>query len=95
MTKAEVITKIAKKTGIHKPDVQIVVEAVFQVIQGAMAEGESVYFKGFGKFVNKKRAKKIARNLSKNTAIIIDEHYVPTLKPSKNFVAKIREAVHG
>ena len=93
MTKAEIVTKIVKKTGIDKPDVQIVVEALLQVIQSAMAEGENVYFKGFGRFVNKKRAKKVARNLSENTAIIIDEHYVPSLKPSKAFVAKIREAV--
>jgi DNA-binding protein HU-beta len=93
MTKAETVTKIAKKTGIDKPDVQIVLEALFQVIQSAMAEGKSVYFKGFGRFVNKKRAKKVARNLSDNTAIIIDEHYVPTLKPSKAFVTKIRETV--
>jgi len=40
--------------------------------------------------VNKKRAKKIARNISKNTAIVIDEHFVPSFKPSKVFVEQVK-----
>lgn len=90
MTKAEVISQIADKTGIDKADVQTTVEAFFTVVKNNMAEGENIYVRGFGSFVNKKRAKKIARNISKNTAIVIDEHYVPTFKPSKVFVEKIK-----
>ena len=90
MTKAEVISQIADKTGIDKADVQTTVEAFFTVVKSNMAEGENIYVRGFGSFVNKKRAKKIARNISKNTAIVIDEHYVPTFKPSKVFVEKIK-----
>jgi DNA-binding protein HU-beta len=90
VTKAEVISQIADKTGIDKADVQTTVEAFFSVVKNNMAEGENIYVRGFGSFVNKKRAKKIARNISKNTAIVIDEHYVPTFKPSKVFVEKIK-----
>jgi DNA-binding protein HU-beta len=57
-----------------------------------MADGENIYVRGFGSFVNKKRAKKIARNISKNTAIIIEEHYVPSFKPSKVFINKIKKS---
>ena len=81
MTKAEVISKISEQTGIDKSDVQVTVEALFSVIKNSMAEGENIYVRGFGSFVNRKRAKKVARNISKNTAIIIDEHYVPNFKP--------------
>ena len=90
MTKAEVINEISEKTGIDKTDVQITVEAFFSVVKNSMAEGENIYVRGFGSFVNKKRAKKIARNISKNTAIVIDEHYIPSFKPSKVFVEKIK-----
>lgn len=92
MTKAEVISQIAEKTGIDKADVQTTVEAFFSVIKNSMADGENVYVRGFGSFVNKKRAKKIARNISKNTAIVIDEHFVPSFKPSKVFVEKIKSS---
>ena len=90
MTKAEVITQIADQTGIDKADVQETVEAFFSVIKNSMAHGENIYVRGFGSFINKKRAKKVARNISKNTAIVIEEHFVPSFKPSKVFIEKIK-----
>lgn len=92
MTKAEVISEIAEKTGIDKADVSATVEGFFTVIKDNMSDGENVYIRGFGSFINKKRAKKVARNISKNTAIIIDEHYVPAFKPSKMFIEKIKSS---
>ncbi len=90
MTKAEVINEITDKTGIDKADVSATVEAFFSVIKNTMTDGENIYVRGFGSFVNKKRARKVARNISKNTAIIIDEHYIPSFKPSKVFIEKIK-----
>ena len=92
MTKADVITQISEQTGIDKTDVSAAVEAFFSVIKNSMADGNNVYVRGFGSFVNKKRAKKVARNISKNTAIIIDEHFIPSFKPSKVFVEKIKNS---
>lgn len=93
MTKADVISEIADKTGIDKGDVTASIEAFFSVVKNSMAEGENIYVRGFGSFINKKRAKKIARNISKNTAIVIDAHYVPSFKPSKVFVEKIKKSL--
>lgn len=92
MTKAEVISEIADKTGIEKSDVQATVEAFFKVVKDSMSEGNNIYVRGFGSFVNKKRARKVARNISKNTSIIIEEHYIPSFKPSKTFVQKIKNS---
>ncbi len=90
MTKAEVITEIAQKTGVDKADVASSVEAFFKVIKNSLTEGENVYVRGFGSFIVKKRARKVARIISKNTAIIIDEHYIPSFKPAKTFVEKVK-----
>jgi DNA-binding protein HU-beta len=90
VTKAEVISEISQKTGIEKADVLTTVEAFFKVVKDSMTEGHNIYVRGFGSFVNKKRARKVARNISKNTSLIIDEHYIPSFKPSKTFVAKIK-----
>lgn len=90
MTKADVINEIADKTGIDRLDVQASVEAFFSVVKNSMAGGENIYVRGFGSFINKKRAKKIARNISKNTAMVIDAHYIPSFKPSKVFIEKIK-----
>ena len=92
MTKAEVIAEISDATGIERNDVQSVVEKFFDVVKDNMANGENIYVRGFGSFINKKRARKVARNISKGTSMIIDEHYVPAFKPSKFFVERIKDS---
>ena len=91
MTKAEVIQEIANKTGVDKADVSTTIEAFFKVIKNALSENENVYFRNFGSFVVKKRAQKVARIISKNKSIIIPEHYIPSFKPAKSFVSKVKE----
>jgi len=90
VTKADVIAEIAEKTGIDKADVSSTLEQFFTVVKESLTNGENIYVRGFGSFVNKKRAKKVARNISKNTAIVIDEHFIPSFKPAKIFVEQVK-----
>jgi len=90
VTKAEVINQISLQTGIDKTEVSITMESFFSIVKDRMAEGENIYVRGFGSFVNKKRAQKIARNISKGTEIVVKEHYIPSFKPSKKFVDLIK-----
>ena len=90
MTKADIVAEIANKTGIEKVAVQATVEAFMNSIKNSMEGGSNVYLRRFGSFIVKKRAKKTARNISKNTAIIIPEHFVPSFKPAKVFVEKVK-----
>jgi DNA-binding protein HU-beta len=90
VTKAEVIAEIANRTGIDRGDVSEAVKAFVEVVKDKMADGENIYIRGFGSFVNKRRARKIGRNISKNTSLVIDEHYVPSFKPSKEFVELVK-----
>ena len=92
MTKAEVITEIANKTGVDKADVSTTIEAFFKVVKGALTENENVYFRNFGSFVVKKRAQKVARIISKGKSMIIPEHNIPAFKPAKSFVSKVKDS---
>ena len=92
MTKADVINQIAEKTGIDKADVTASVEAFFSIVKNSMTSGHNIYVRWFGSFINKKRKKKIARNISRNTAIVIDEHFIPSFKPAKVFINKIKNS---
>ena len=92
MTKADIITDIAEKTGVDKADVTASVEAFFSVVKNSMANGNNIYIRGFGSFINKKRKRKIARNISRNTALVIEEHYIPSFKPAKIFINKIKNS---
>ena len=92
MTKADVVSKVSEQTGINKSDVLITVESFINVLKSSMESGDDIFIRGFGSFVNKKRARKVARNISKNTAIVIDAHFVPTFKPAKEFVDKVKKS---
>ncbi len=92
MTKADVINEIAEKTGVDKADVTASVEAFFSVVKNSMANGNNIYIRGFGSFINKKRKRKIARNISRNTALVIEEHFIPSFKPAKIFINKIKSS---
>ena len=90
MTKAEIVNEVAKSTGIEKATVQIVVESFMESVKGSLAKGNPVYLRGFGSFIIKKRAQKVARNISKNTTLTIPAHNIPAFKPAKSFTAKIK-----
>ena len=93
MTKADLISEITEKTGVEKIAVQATVESLMTSIIDAMESGENVYLRGFGSFVIKKRAEKTCRDISKNTTIIIPEHFVPTFKPAKTFVEGVKNKI--
>ena len=91
MTKADIVNEISRTTGIEKVAVQATVEAFMEAIKGSVVEGKNVYLRGFGSFVVKKRAEKTARNISKNTTIIIPEHNIPAFKPAKTFTIAVKK----
>lgn len=93
MTKAEIVSEIAQKTGIEKVAIQATVEEFMNVIKDSVAEGDSVYLRGFGSFIIKRRAEKTGRNISKNTSIIIPAHNIPAFKPAKTFVGDVKKNV--
>ncbi len=93
MRKADLVNKIADKTGIAKVDVLVTLEAFFKEVKESLAGGENVYVRGFGSFIIKRRAKKIGRHIKKNKAIEIPEHYIPAFKPAKIFVEQVKTNV--
>ena len=85
MTKADIVSEIAKTTGIDKAAVLSVVEQFMTVVKDSLAHGENVYLHGFGSFIVKQRAEKTARNISKNTTLLIPAHNIPAFKPANSF----------
>jgi DNA-binding protein HU-beta len=91
MRKSDLINNISDKTGIPKVDVLVTVESLIKEIKENISKGENIYIRGFGSFITKKRAAKIGRNIKKNVAVNIPEHYIPAFKPSKEFVNEVKQ----
>jgi DNA-binding protein HU-beta len=92
MRKADLINQIAEKTGIPKIDVLVSLETMFKEIKHSLANGENIYVRGFGSFITKKRAAKIGRNIKKNVAVQIPEHFIPAFKPAKEFMLEVKNS---
>ncbi|MEE0978273.1 MAG: HU family DNA-binding protein [Muribaculaceae bacterium] len=90
MTKADIVNEIAKTKGLPKEMVLQTIEAFMDVVKDSLANGENVYLRGFGSFILKTRSEKTARNISKNTTIIIPEHRIPAFKPADTFKEQVR-----
>jgi DNA-binding protein HU-beta len=93
MTKSDIVNKVSKNTGVEKITVLKAVEAFMESVKDSLIDGKNVYLRGFGSFVIKKRAEKTARNISRNTTIIIPSHNIPSFKPAKSFMAKVKNKV--
>ncbi len=90
MTKADIVKKVSESTGIENQTVQKTIEAFMETVKDSLTGNKNVYLRGFGSFIVKKRAKKLARNISKNTTLIIPEHFVPAFKPADVFMEQVK-----
>lgn len=91
MTKAELVARIARETGLTKDICLAVVESMMKNVKDTVAEGEGVYLRGFGTFCRKTRKTKPGRNITKNTTVIIPEHDIPYFKPSDEFADLLKK----
>ena len=91
MTKADLVNQISRPLGVDRATVQMTIEAYMEKISLALESGENVYLRGFGSFVVKERAEKVARDISKSKQIVIPAHKTPAFKPSKVLLERVKE----
>ena len=83
MNKADLVAAVAEKAGISKKDSEKAVNAAFDAITEALANGDKVQLVGFGSFEVKKRAARIGRNPKTKESIEIPASVVPVFKAGK------------
>lgn len=91
LNKAELVNAVAEKADLTKRDAERVINAVFDSIEGALAQGEKVQLVGFGTFEVRQRAARTGRNPKTGEEIDIPATKVPIFKAGKS----LREAVMG
>ena len=91
MTKAELITAVAEKSGLSKKDSEKAVGAVVDAITDALKAGEMVALVGFGTFETKTRNERKGINPITKEEITIAAATVPSFKAGK----ALKDAVSG
>lgn len=84
MNKTELVSGVAEKAGITKKDAEKAVNAVFDVIGEALAQGDRIQLVGFGTFEVRERAARTGRNPRTGDEIDIPATRIPVFKPGKS-----------
>lgn len=80
MNKTELVAAVAAKSELSKKDAEAAVNAVFDSVKDALAEGDKVSLIGFGTFSVKTRAARTGLNPRTKETIEIPESKVPAFK---------------
>ena len=91
MTKSDIVDVIASATGLTKVETEAVVDGFITTVIGAMRDGRNIEIRGFGSFKVKKRKGRVARNPRTGAQVMVDEHFVPTFKVSKEMKQIVNE----
>jgi DNA-binding protein HU-beta len=90
MNKAELIDAVAGSANLTKVDAGRAVDALVDVIAGALKGDDEVALVGFGTFTVRKRAARSGRNPRTGDIISIPASNLPAFKPGK----ALRDAVN-
>ena len=85
MTKADIVDKVATGTGLTKLETEAIIEGFFRTVIDALKQGKNIEIRGFGSYKVKKKSERQARNPKTGEQVYVPEHFVPTLKFSKDF----------
>jgi nucleoid DNA-binding protein len=91
VTKADIVEVIASATGLTKVETEAVVDGFIMTVITAMKEGKNIEIRGFGSFKIKKRKSRMARNPRTGAQVMVDEHFVPIFKVSKEMKQVVNE----
>jgi len=84
MTKSELVSAVAEKAGIRKKDAEASINAFIEVVTEALKKGDKVEIRGFGTFLMKERAPRVARNPKTGEKVNVPAKLVPAFKPGKD-----------
>lgn len=89
MTKADLVERVAGKTGLSKSDIAVVVDAFLDAVKHTLETGHNIEIRGFGTFKVKERKARKARNPRTGEEVPVANRMVPVFKPSNEFKSMI------
>lgn len=91
MNKADLITKMAEKSGLTKKDAEIALKGFIESVTEALENRDKVQLVGFGTFETRERAEREGRNPRTKEVITIPASIAPVFKPGKELKEKVNK----
>lgn len=91
MTKNELISAVAQRTGLPKKDAERILNTAFETMADRLAAGEKVQIAGFGGFEVKERAARTGRNPVTGEAVEIPAGRTVAFKAGKQLKDQVNK----
>jgi len=89
LTKAEMAERLFLEVGLNKREAKEFVDAYFEVVRGALENGEQVKLSGFGNFDLRLKNQRPGRNPKTGEEIPISARRVVTFRPGQNLKVRV------
>ena len=84
MTKAEIIEQIHQENGIHRGDIHLVIDSLFEILKDGLRKDQVIELRGFGTFeIRTRKGRERARNPKTGDIVPVDTHGVAVFRPGK------------
>ncbi len=90
MTKAELVEQVSRESDLTRKHSEVIVDAVFGSIIGALQRGDKIELRGFGSFRIRRRDSRAGRNPKTGAGVVVPAKKVPYFKPGK----ELRELIN-
>ncbi|GAA4658329.1 integration host factor subunit beta [Bartonella pachyuromydis] len=92
LVKSELVQIIARQNPhLFQRDVENIVNAIFEEISTALANGNRVELRGFGAFSVKSRSARNGRNPRTGEAVVVEEKWIPFFKTGKDLRDRLNQ----
>ncbi|MBP6738763.1 MAG: HU family DNA-binding protein [Leptospiraceae bacterium] len=91
MNKANLIDKLAERTGLTKAHCEVMITNFIDTIKEQVVKGEEVKILGFGTFIKYKRKQKIGRNPQTGAEIKIPSTWAVKFRVHEQFKDQIKK----
>lgn len=95
MRKAELVERIAKRTGITRVEIATVVDSFIAEVREAVAEGHTIELRGLGTFSSKSRQERQGKNPRTGDNVFVPAKRIPAFRVSldwkKSLVNRMEE----
>ena len=89
VTKADLVERVAEKTGLTRTDVAVVVDSFLDTVKKSLEAGHGIEIRGFGTFKVKQRKARTARNPRTGDPVQLPPRKVAVFKVSKELKDRI------
>jgi DNA-binding protein HU-beta len=89
MNKEELVSAVAKKTGLTKKETELALTTILETIVDVISSGEKITLVGFGSFEARARKEKEGRNPSTGERLFIPASRVPVFSVGKFFKKRV------